>query len=44
MPSTAPATITAGWALNHALAHTALHIGHAQITRQLWDARQPLAG
>ena len=27
---------TAGWALAHALEHTALHLGHAQMTRQLW--------
>jgi uncharacterized damage-inducible protein DinB len=29
-----------GWALLHALEHTALHTGHAQITRQMWDQRQ----
>jgi len=28
-----------GWALLHALEHTALHAGHIQITRQLWDQR-----
>jgi len=28
---------TAGWALAHALEHTALHVGHAQMTRQLWE-------
>ena len=28
---------TAGWALLHALEHTALHAGHIQLTRQLWD-------
>ncbi len=27
---------TVGWALAHALEHTALHLGHAQVTRQLW--------
>lgn len=27
-------------AIFHALDHTALHVGHAQITRQLWDQRQ----
>jgi uncharacterized damage-inducible protein DinB len=32
---------TAGWALLHALEHTAMHAGHAQITRQLWEARAP---
>jgi len=28
---------TTGWALAHALEHTALHLGHAQVTRQLWE-------
>jgi uncharacterized damage-inducible protein DinB len=31
---------TVGWALMHALEHTSLHLGHAQITRQLWDQKQ----
>ncbi|MEP7290820.1 MAG: DinB family protein [Chloroflexota bacterium] len=31
--------ITGGWALLHALEHTGMHLGHAQITRQLWDQR-----
>ncbi len=31
---------TVGWALLHALEHTALHAGHIQMTRQLWDQRQ----
>ena len=30
---------TVGWALAHALEHTALHLGHAQVTRQLWEQR-----
>jgi uncharacterized damage-inducible protein DinB len=29
--------VTLGWALCHALKHTALHLGHIQITRQLWE-------
>jgi uncharacterized damage-inducible protein DinB len=29
--------ITVGWALAHALEHTAQHCGHIQLTRQLWD-------
>jgi hypothetical protein len=33
---------TAGWALAHALEHTALHLGHAQVTRQLWDQRNKI--
>ncbi len=31
--------VTVGWALLHALEHTGLHLGHAQITRQLWQQR-----
>lgn len=31
---------TVGWALAHALEHTALHLGHAQVTRQLWEQRK----
>ncbi len=30
---------SAGWALLHALEHVGLHLGHAQITRQLWEQR-----
>jgi uncharacterized damage-inducible protein DinB len=30
---------TVGWALLHALEHTAIHLGHIQITRQLWDQK-----
>lgn len=29
---------SAGWALLHALEHTAQHMGHIQIGRQLWDS------
>lgn len=39
-PATPLETLTLGWALEHALSHTALHLGHAQITRQLWDQRK----
>ncbi len=31
---------TVSWAILHALEHTALHAGHIQITRQLWDQRE----
>lgn len=31
--------ITIGWALNYALEHTAIHLGHIQIIRQLWELR-----
>ena len=30
------ATITCGWALLHALEHAYLHLGHIQLTCQLW--------
>lgn len=32
-------TVTVGWALLHALEHTGLHLGHAQLMRQLWDQK-----
>jgi uncharacterized damage-inducible protein DinB len=28
------------WALLHALEHTAIHLGHIQITRQLWEQQK----
>ena len=31
--------VAGGWGLLHALEHTGLHLGHAQITRQLWQQR-----
>jgi uncharacterized damage-inducible protein DinB len=31
--------IVAGWALLHAITHLSFHLGHAQITRQLWEQR-----
>ncbi len=34
-------TFSTGWCLAHALEHSALHAGHIQITRQLWDLRKP---
>ncbi len=33
--------VTVAWALAHALEHTAMHVGHMQIMRQLWEQRQP---
>ena len=32
--------ITCGWALLHALEHAYLHLGHIQITCQLWRQRE----
>jgi uncharacterized damage-inducible protein DinB len=34
--------VTVAWALCHALKHTALHVGHIQISRQMWDQQQAL--
>jgi len=31
--------VTVNWALTHALKHTAVHLGHIQITRQLWEGK-----
>ena len=30
-------SVTVAWALFHALRHAAEHMGHMQLTRQLWD-------
>jgi len=32
--------VTVGWALGHALKHTAIHLGQVQLTRELWDKSQ----
>lgn len=32
-------TVTRRWAVLHALEHIAIHIGHMQLTRQLWLAQ-----
>lgn len=29
--------VTVGWLLAHLLSHTAIHVGHAQVTRQWWE-------
>jgi uncharacterized damage-inducible protein DinB len=29
-----------GWALLHTLEHTGIHLGHLQVTRQLWESQQ----
>lgn len=31
--------VTVSWALAHVIEHTAVHVGHLQLTRQLWDER-----
>lgn len=30
-------SVTVAWALLHALEHTAVHLGHAQVSRQVWE-------
>jgi len=32
-------TFSVGWCLVHALEHTSLHLGHIQLTRQLWEQK-----
>jgi len=32
--------VSVAWALTHALEHTASHLGHIQITAQLWQQKQ----
>jgi len=39
--SGASETVTAAWALLHALEHLREHVAQAQLTRQLWEARAP---
>lgn len=33
-------SVTVGWVICHVLKHTSLHLGHMQITRQLWEQRK----
>ena len=39
-PGDAPETVSASWALLHAIEHLREHIAHVGLTRQLWDARR----
>jgi len=32
--------VTRAWAILHALEHLSEHVGHAQLTRQLWERRE----
>ena len=34
------ATISCGWALLHALEHAYLHLGHLQLTCQMWRQKE----
>jgi len=31
--------VSVAWALSHTLEHTAIHLGHVQLMRQLWEQR-----
>ena len=33
-------TVTVQWVILHLISHYATHLGHLQLTRQLWDQRQ----
>ena len=35
------ATVTAAWALIHAVEHLQEHVAHAELTRQVWDRAAP---
>lgn len=37
-------TVTVRWGILHVIEHSALHLGHMQITRQLWMAGQHKPG
>jgi uncharacterized damage-inducible protein DinB len=39
VPNRGEMQVSTAYGLLHALEHTGLHLGHAQITRQLWDQR-----
>ena len=32
--------VTVAWGLSHVLKHTAIHLGHIQVTRDLWDQEE----
>ncbi len=36
--------VSAGWAILHALEHTAIHVGHIQLTVQFWKEYQSIQG
>ncbi len=35
-----PRPVTVRWAILHLISHYAIHLGHIQLTRQLWFARE----
>lgn len=37
-------TVPVRWAILHVIDHTALHLGHMQLTRQLWQGGQAAGG
>jgi uncharacterized damage-inducible protein DinB len=38
------ASITVQWVILHLISHYAIHLGHIQITRQLWEQKNASAG
>jgi uncharacterized damage-inducible protein DinB len=34
------AQVSAAWCILHSMEHTATHLGHVQLTRQLWEQRK----
>ena len=42
-PEVAKRDVTCGWALLHGLEHGALHLGHVQLTAQLWKEKSAAA-
>ena len=39
-----PAPVPVRWAILHVIDHTALHVGHMQLTRQLWQGGRAAGG
>ena len=35
----APGSVTVRWCILHQISHCALHLGHIQLTRQLWEQK-----
>ncbi len=36
-------TVTVSWALLHAVEHASLHLGHIEVTRQMWQTTQAVS-
>jgi hypothetical protein len=40
-PASRGEPVTVRWCILHVLSHLATHLGHVQLTRQLWEQRRP---